>query len=370
MLDLPPWFFKKVDRILQSFFWAGSLETRCAQCAVAWKTVCTPKALGGLGVKNLRTLNQALRMRWRWLELTDDERPWHGLNFTIPQQAEHLFLAALDCRVGNGERLRFWFDPWIGGCTAQQIAPTLWQHIRASDKRISVWEALQNNRWIGGIRGELTVQAVVEYLELWELVQNQDLIEEEDGIRWRLTANGKYSAKSAYAATFVGRTSAPCAKEIWSAGAPLTQKIHMWLAALRNRIWTADRLARRGLQHPPRCPLCDQEPEDGEHLMVRCVFALEVWFAVLQQVGLQRYTPTPNTDTAQWWTTLVAATPKTQRKAINGLIILTARSIWLERNSRVFDHIASPRGAVCNRIRQEFALWRAAGISGEMRGRE
>ena len=81
---------------------------------MAWRTVCTPKRLGGLGLKNLRLLNLTLRMRWRWLELTDDERPWQGLKFSIPREGEKLSLTALDCTVGNGRRLRFWQHPWMG----------------------------------------------------------------------------------------------------------------------------------------------------------------------------------------------------------------------------------------------------------------
>ena len=93
--------------------------------------------------------------------------------------------------MGNGTRLRFWQHPWIEGRTAQQIAPSLWQFVRGSDKELTVYEATQNNRWVRSIRGNLTVQAVVEYLELWERVHAHMLNDdEEDVVRWRLTANG------------------------------------------------------------------------------------------------------------------------------------------------------------------------------------
>ena len=189
-------------------------------------------------------------------------------------------------------------------------------------------------------------------------------------MRWRLAANGRYSAKSTYAAFFFGRMAAPCAREIWTAGAPLSLKLHMWLA-LKNRLWTADRLQKRGMQHPPVCPLCSQEPENAEHLLVRCVFMREVWFSVLQQLGLQGFTPAPDAMATQWWTNLVATIPtKQKRKEANGLVILTARMIWLERNSRVFDRVVSSAAQVCDRIRQEFALWATAGLRGSGGGVE
>uniref|UniRef100_A0A453RVM0 Reverse transcriptase zinc-binding domain-containing protein n=2 Tax=Aegilops tauschii subsp. strangulata TaxID=200361 RepID=A0A453RVM0_AEGTS len=48
-----------------------------------------------------------------------------------------------------------------------------------------------------------------------------------------------------------------------------------WLARL-DRCWTADRLARRGLQHPARCPLCNQALETMHHLILGCPFARQI----------------------------------------------------------------------------------------------
>jgi hypothetical protein len=53
----------------------------------------------------------------------------------------------------------------------------------------------------------------------------------------------------------------------------------------------ADRLARRGLQHPTTCPHCDQDEENINHLLLSCVFAREFWFSLLQRVGLQHLCP-------------------------------------------------------------------------------
>ena len=135
---------------------------------------------------------------------------------------------------------------------------------------------------------------------------------------------------------------------------------------MKNRLWTADRLQKRGLQHPSLCPLCSQEQETGVHLMVQCVFAHEVWFRTMQLVGMQGFAPAPDTDVAPWWTTLSAAIPKEKRKTLNSLVILTVRSIWLERNCRVFDRVASTATAVCSRIRHELELWIAASLCREI----
>ena len=81
-----------------------------------------------------------------------------------------------------------------------------------------------------------------------------------DRFIWRWTADGSYSASSAYRAFFIGMTSLIGAKELWKAWAPPKCKFFFWLL-LHNRLWTAARRKWRGLQDDDVCALCDQEQE-------------------------------------------------------------------------------------------------------------
>ena len=64
----------------------------------------------------------------------------------------------------------------------------------------------------------------------------------------------------------------------------------MWTVA-HNQCLTADRLAKRGLNHPPKFPLCSQDGETIDHLLVFCVFIRQFWFNILQLFGLQIIAP-------------------------------------------------------------------------------
>ena len=75
---------------------------------------------------------------------------------------------------------------------------------------------------------------------------------------WRFDASGTYSAKSIYRAFFYGSVTFEPWRRLWKSWAPRKYKFFIWLV-IRNRCWTTDLLARRGLSHPKRCPLCDQE---------------------------------------------------------------------------------------------------------------
>jgi hypothetical protein len=113
----------------------------------------------------------------------------------------------------------------------------------------------------------------------------------EAGIRWDLLL--KISLQ--------GITIFELWKRIWKTWAPNKCKMFMWLA-VRNRCWTSDRRARRGLPHPDRCPLCEQEDEITQHLLTYCMVARHVWFSLFCTLNL----PTlalrqQDNNFAKWW---------------------------------------------------------------------
>lgn len=111
-----------------------------------------------------------------------------------------------------------------------------------------------------------------------------------------------------------------------------------------NRCWTAERLARRGLQHPETCPLYHQEQETIQHTLAQCVVAREVWFLALEQVGLQQVAPVWETGFQQWLLDSQGRIPREKRKGYNMLVILVAWCISKQQSRCVFDNAQpSPR---------------------------
>lgn len=100
-----------------------------------------------------------------------------------------------------------------------------------------------------------SVPALAEIMNLWNVLHHVVIQQNLDSFRWRLASNGKFSAKTAYAALFASREFFPGMVELWSSWAPLEVKIFVWLA-LHNRLWTVNRLAKRNMQHPPQCVMC------------------------------------------------------------------------------------------------------------------
>jgi hypothetical protein len=66
-----------------------------------------------------------------------------------------------------------------------------------------------------------------------------------DAISWTLSADGTYSAGSAYKSQFQGSTSCSFKQIVWKAWAPPKCRFFTCLA-VQNWLWTSDRLAIRG----------------------------------------------------------------------------------------------------------------------------
>jgi hypothetical protein len=62
-------------------------------------------------------------------------------------------------------------DPWINGQSAEQPAPNLLRHIKPRSRKATVAEGLNNDTWAQMIRGTPSIQALVEYLQLWDMTR-------------------------------------------------------------------------------------------------------------------------------------------------------------------------------------------------------
>jgi len=365
-IELPPWAIKAIDKIRRAFLWRGRKEANGGHCLIAWPKVCRSKELGGLGIADLKSLGFALRARWPWLRKSEPSKPWASLPFQVSKEVDGLISMAVYTDVGNGASTLFWKDRWLEGKNIEEVAPKI---LSLVSKRIigrrTVAEALTDEKWIDDIRVGVPVEALMEYLELWDKLSN---IELQDGAQdrhiWRLSASGKYTAKSAYDVFFQGAIYFRPYERIWKSWAPPKCRFFMWLVA-HKRCWTADRLARRGLPHPAKCLLCDQEQENIDHLLVGCVFARQFWFALLQRFGLSSLTPQPE-DSAweDWWEKAEAATTGDVRKGLNSIIILGAWSIWKHRNDCVFNGVAPNINTALSIARDDAHWWCLAGAKG------
>jgi hypothetical protein len=144
--------------------------------------------------------------------------------------------------------------PWThGGCHCTGHLEACSPGLR---RRRTVHDGLAGNSWAGDISGELSVDAVVQYLRLWAVIQDMNASRGggQDSFAWKWHEDGRFSSKSPYRAQLHGTVGLPGAPLIWHSFAPLRFKMHAWLA-LRRHCWTADKRLRRGLPSHTRYAL-------------------------------------------------------------------------------------------------------------------
>lgn len=179
--------------------------------------------------------------------------------------------------------------------------------------------------------------AVNQVLQLLDILSQTHLEDRQDIHVWTPSASGQFSTKTAYERYFTGGVKFEPYRRLWKTWAPLKVKLFLWLA-IWNRVWTADRLARRGMQHPEHCILCDQESKDINHLFVSCSFSRQVWFGALRPIGLERLVPSPNERKfIHWWRRAQKRVGDQARKGFNSLVQLVAWQVWKHRNACIFD---------------------------------
>ena len=68
----------RLEKFQRDFLIGGENLDR-KQHLINWKTVCSEKKRGGLGVRNLSKMNQALLCKWNWQFSNDREPLWRNV---------------------------------------------------------------------------------------------------------------------------------------------------------------------------------------------------------------------------------------------------------------------------------------------------
>jgi hypothetical protein len=335
-------------------------------CLVAWGKVTRPKELGGLGISDLQKLNWALRVRWLWLERTDHSKSWADLPLQSSSTLKSILSTALITEIGDGRNTLFWRDRWLMGLRIEDLTPHIFALVptRITNRR-TVAEGVVEMAWIRDLRGTITWDVLSDFLTLNELIADYSInVGVPDKHIWKFSPTGQYSSKSAYDMLFLGSTSLGAYERIWESWAPSKCSFFLWLV-MHNRCWTADRLARRGLPHPSVCPLCDQEEETIQHLLISCVFARQFWYSLLSRSGLPNLSPdNANCSLDDWWSRAVEKIPRDLQSGFNSLVILGAWSLWRHRNDCVFNGRSPSLASALTLAGDELRMWCSAGAKG------
>ncbi|KAJ0892121.1 putative RNA-directed DNA polymerase [Helianthus annuus] len=190
--SLPIYYFslfkasKKVIGVLEGlmrrFLWGGSDEVR-RMSWVAWDIIKKRVKDGGLGVPSLEVNNNAMLIKWLWRFLNEPNALWRRVVFSIHGSARFWGIApcnnaftgvwkncvkfwnkhkvdgvGLNCVIrgnpGNGTRIRFWLDTWLGNEPLKNSFPLL--YALEKSKRVLLSDRLACSGGTWSVRWEWT----------------------------------------------------------------------------------------------------------------------------------------------------------------------------------------------------------------------
>jgi hypothetical protein len=170
-LKIPVQVWKKIRRIQREFLWGGRMG-RKKICWIKWDTICLPKKNGGLGVRDIRTVNISLLAKWRWKLLDNKQAVWkdvliskYGVNVVgkvvigeenIPWFSSlwwkdvcsigsnlgvNWFSQCVTKKIGNGALTSFWVDNWIGDSPLKDRFPRLFSISNQKEASVAeIWD--------------------------------------------------------------------------------------------------------------------------------------------------------------------------------------------------------------------------------------
>ncbi|KAE8660280.1 Villin-4 [Hibiscus syriacus] len=203
LFKIPSSVVTKLNSIMASFLWGGGAVVKIIHW-INWSTVCSAKKVGGLGVLDLNLMNRALLGKWSWRFANDRESVWKKVicidhNHFNEDQFGARLRNQFKVRVGNGERISFWFDSWALDFPLKDVFPRLFVLSLNRDGKLNEYGEFRSSIWSWHVqlRRNLSDWELSQFTDLLAIIHNITLSSElSDGLVWRGNREGIYSVKS------------------------------------------------------------------------------------------------------------------------------------------------------------------------------
>ena len=298
VFKIPSTIMNKLESILAVFFWKDNQGK-----GIHWKKrelIQQPRAQGGLGIRNIGALNQALLMKKAWhvkqhLQLLIS-KIYQRSNMPGFSSIQHIrqsswgrngivkaieMLGHHSCwKIGNGSTIGV-----SSHRSTQGFQSIFKDNIPLSEARnLKVCDLLMDNQqgWDRRKLYRFFDPPLVRRIMGMELPFSP---EHRDKQFWPYSKSGYYTTKSGYA-IFLQRQNEICSmtssfetkffRILWGLRMMPKWKLFIW-KLWHNGLATKSNLVRRGVGNSSECPICLDDNEDTQHLFRWCPLALEAW---------------------------------------------------------------------------------------------
>jgi hypothetical protein len=151
MVSLPVYYMsivilstKNINELttLQRKFFCGKLRSVRYLALISWDKICKPKDEGGIGVRDLKKMNQTLILKLVWQIASQDDKVWIGIMrakyfssgslwethdqtpssalWKAIQSTKHMIKEDISWVIGYGKKIKAIHEPWVPFWDVQQ----------------------------------------------------------------------------------------------------------------------------------------------------------------------------------------------------------------------------------------------------------
>lgn len=366
---LPKRVCKELCSTIRKFWW-GSKEGEKKICWVSWDKLCEHKRDGGLGFRDLHSLNLAFLAKQGWKLLHEPNslfqrlfkgKYFHNSSFWeagCPNSASWAWHSIVAGRpilkkgwrwnVGNGASIDIWKDPWLPRSLSFKVlsrpplADSPYSNVHYVSELINGTTHEWNIPLLKSLFSDLDVETILSVPISYHGLADKGLL--------HYTSNGMFSVKSAYnlaklysfprnsrerGESSSGTSSDSFWKSLWAMSIPNKIKMFVWRCS-HNAVAVLHNLTRKNVEVPPDCPRCHAHRETLEHLIFQCKYSKELWL-------ISPFSPAVSDSWSSlsfvdWWSAISHFSPV--RGNVDDMSTLLASLcwfIWKARNKVLFD---------------------------------
>ncbi|GJX91166.1 RNA-directed DNA polymerase, eukaryota, reverse transcriptase zinc-binding domain protein [Tanacetum coccineum] len=330
MYKAPMYVINKLEAIRSHFFNGGDPNIR-KMTFVKWENVLASKDKGGMGVSSFFALNRALIFKWIWRFHSQGFSLWsrvikaiHGvdgkLGYHIKPSASSNWidivrtlpillnkgidlLGYIKKKVGNGEKTLFWYEPWKGDVSFNNLFPRLFA--LELDKKISVAGKMAQPSLITSFRrNPRSGTEASQMAMLTSLLEGICLPNMLDRWCWSLSGDEEFSVSSARILIDDKTLGTVGSKTHWCKYVPLKVNILSWRVKLNN-LPTRLNLSRRGMDiQSILCPSCNLAVESTNHIFFSCPMMKDLYKSISRWWDVNLLNLSSYDDWWEWFSSL------------------------------------------------------------------
>ena len=363
LFRMPKIVCSRLEKIQRDFLWGGGNLERKSHL-VNWKTVCQEKSRGGLGVRGLSLMNQALLCKWCWRFANERDSLWrlvistkfgeenggwntrdirgvYGTGLWKVIRKEWLTFSQNSISdLGNGRRLGFWKDPWCDETVLCYAFPTLFNLAVHKDARVAdVWDfSTVDGGWSPVFLRPFNDWELEEVERFLQFLYNKKIIpSQEDRLLLKESITDGFSVRLMYSKLVYSPPLDFPYRSIWNPIVPPKLGFFAWKASW-GKVLTLDQLKRRGIPLVNRCFLCEEKEETIDHLLIHCSRAKMLWDLVLTITDTNWVFPRMVCQCLLAWQSVSVG--KKRKKVWMAVPLCLFWTLWMERNRVVFENEA------------------------------